>query len=355
MKKCREEQKTLTLEDAFWEKNSNSSFLVEDQSSVIIYGAGNVGQYVYRFLRNRGIPVHCFLDRKAQPGDQLHGVPILPPVEYSISRHDRESLRVIVAVFNRDSEILQIIETLERAGYSRIITYVDFHHCFCEDLEDNYWLTARARYKEFHSAICEGASLWADESSRQLYWNILEFRLSGDYSVLPQPDLKNQYFPLGVPEWVTPMRFVDCGAFDGDTVAAIFARIKDVEAVAAFEPDEQNFPKLVSRVQEFLSSDTEFYSWPSGVYSSTRQLSFSSQGEASHLDSSNKAAKMVQCVSLDEVIPRFRPTLIKLDIEGAELEALHGAKHLITRSLPGLAVCVYHCAEHLWEIPLLLD
>jgi hypothetical protein len=54
------------------------------------------------------------------------------------------------------------------------------------------------------------------------------------------------------------------------------------------------------------------------------------------------------------VLPNTLATDLKLDIEGAELDALRGARELISRSRPRLAVCVYHKPEHLWEIPLFL-
>ena len=61
---------------------------------------------------------------------------------------------------------------------------------------------------------------------------------------------------------------------------------------------------------------------------------------------------MIQCVSLDEALPGFAPSLIKMDIEGAEMDALQGARTLIARHCPGLAISVYHRPEHLWQIPL---
>jgi hypothetical protein len=64
--------------------------------------------------------------------------------------------------------------------------------------------------------------------------------------------------------------------------------------------------------------------------------------------------KEVQCVTLDELLAEERPTFIKMDIEGGEIEAIHGAARTIRRSRPKLAVCVYHSPDHLWQIPLLL-
>ena len=62
----------------------------------------------------------------------------------------------------------------------------------------------------------------------------------------------------------------------------------------------------------------------------------------------------IQVVAIDDVLPTFAPTFIKLDVEGAEPAALRGARRTIERHCPDVAVCVYHAASHLWEVPLLL-
>ncbi|MFC1925964.1 FkbM family methyltransferase, partial [Chloroflexota bacterium] len=61
-----------------------------------------------------------------------------------------------------------------------------------------------------------------------------------------------------------------------------------------------------------------------------------------------------EVVALDDVIPSFSPNLIKYDIEGVEYEGLMGAKGLIHRDRPGLAICLYHRPQHMWQIPLLI-
>ncbi len=47
-------------------------------------------------------------------------------------------------------------------------------------------------------------------------------------------------------------------------------------------------------------------------------------------------------------------TFIKLDVEGAEYEALKGAEKLIQNCRPTLAVSVYHKAQDIWELPELI-
>ena len=59
--------------------------------------------------------------------------------------------------------------------------------------------------------------------------------------------------------------------------------------------------------------------------------------------------------TLDSLVDGGRPTFIKLDIEGSEVDALNGARRTIQQQAPVLAVCVYHRQDHLWRIPLLLS
>ena len=46
--------------------------------------------------------------------------------------------------------------------------------------------------------------------------------------------------------------------------------------------------------------------------------------------------------------------MIKMDIEGAEYDSLHGASRMIARDKPLLAICVYHTQNDIWRIPLLV-
>ncbi len=237
-------------------------------------------------------------------------------------------------------------------GYSRVISFLDFYDHFSAELGDRYWLTDKSFYVELQSIIEEGFKIWADDISRHLYASILKFRFTNDYSVLPPHDYENQYFPKDIPQWLNPLRFIDCGAYDGDTLRNMLKTNLLLEAFAGFEPDQTNFVKLANFCQMKKKNLPEEVSlFPCGVSRSTEQLRFSSgQGSGSH--ASTVGEDVIQCVALDEALPNFRPNLIKMDIEGAENDALRGASRIIEEYHPGLAICVYHRPEHLWQIPL---
>ena len=133
----------------------------------------------------------------------------------------------------------------------------------------------------------------------------------------------------------------------------LFDRQVQIEAIAAFEPDPINFQKLAqsadSRVSNTAATACLF---PCGVSAATTQIRFSS-GQGSSSRASENGDTVIQCVALDEALVAFRPNVIKMDIEGAEYDALLGARRTIERHRPGFALCVYHRPEHLWTIPLL--
>jgi FkbM family methyltransferase len=317
---------------------------------ILIYGAGNIGKDMFRVMNARGIKVDGFLDRKAVPGEAWNGIPIYPPAWDGLSAGPKRETGIIIGIHNPDAEIPPIIEYLKKQRYGTIITPVEFYDYFSEDMGDYYWLTSRSSYKEWEKDILDGYAVWDDEPSRQLYLGLLNCRLFGNYSAQPPPESDRTHFPEFI-TWRAPLRFVDGGAYDGDTLRSVLDSRYDVDVVAAFEPDPENFKKLSNYVSSNWSRPV--YLWPCGIYSTTGQLTFSSGGGVSS-SLSLSGNMMVQVVALDDVIPLFKPNLIKFDIEGAEFEGLMGAKRIIQENRPGLAICVYHKPAHLWQIPLLV-
>jgi FkbM family methyltransferase len=317
---------------------------------VNVYGAGTIAREVLAAVAARGLRLRHLVDGNTRRAE-LDGIPVRLPDDPAIPREEKAARPLLIGIFNRDVDIDALRKKLEAAGWSWVIDFVDLHAAWPGSLADHYWLTAREFYASHAGPIAEADALWADDASRDLYRAILHFRLTGSRAQLAAPSPGDQYFPADVPAWKVPLRLIDVGAYDGDTVRALIASGRPASAVVALEPDPVNYAKL-ARIRE-EKPPFDFAAWPCGAWSETTQLRFNpGVGEASAIQAGGKTT--IQCVALDDALPDFRPTLIKLDIEGAEPEALLGARRIIQGDGPGLAVCVYHCPAHLWEIPLLL-
>jgi FkbM family methyltransferase len=218
------------------------------------------------------------------------------------------------------------------------------------DLPPHYWLVPRNYYVPFAEEMCRLSGLLADATSRRWLAGVLRMRLTDDYAALPEARTEDQYHPVDLPRWPEPLRFVDCGAFTGDTLAALESAGYRLDAVAAFEPDLANFNALAQVAGRWQSASL----FPCGVAERNCRVGFAAgHGGASHLD--DASTERVVCVALDEALQGFRPNLIKMDVEGAEPLALRGAAQTIARDRPALAISVYHHPEHLWSIAFQID
>jgi len=332
--------------------------VVRTTGSAVVYGAGGVGHEVFRVLREAGIRVQCVLDRRARPGDMHADVPLHSLESCPMDRHDRANVPVVIGIFNRSVDVPTVAQQLRAAGFAKIVSFVDLHAEFGEALGDRFWLTGRDVIDRHRADISRAESVLADVRSVTVYRSLIALRECGEYGSGLRPSIDDvQYLPSDVPGWLarTPVRFVDCGAYRGDTLEELLAAGVDIAASAHFEPDIENFVALVSLLRaQRAASSTAALAWPCAVSDRTQLVPFGHGGdEASRISAA--ASGTVAAVALDDVLVGWQPTFVKMDIEGSEIEALIGARTLIGADRPSLAICVYHRPDHLWRIPLLVS
>jgi len=197
-------------------------------------------------------------------------------------------------------------------------------------------------------------NLFKDNLSRDIFTRVTQTHMMRKIIKIPNQPLREQYFPRDINLSKGYSRFINCGAYNGDTVKRLNTLFGKVEAIACFEPDPDNFKLLT---QYLCTNDNKIaenvIAFPCGVFSHETQLRFFSGNRINSMIS-DRGESIVQCVALDHVIPNFKPTFISMDVEGAELEALKGAEMLIRKNKPDLAISVYHAPNHIWDIPLYL-
>jgi len=311
---------------------------------VAIHGAGHWGRWLHGVLAAQGVAVECFLDRNALRLGAVDGLPVHTPDGAPHGQADREALRVVVAAHYLHHPAIR--ETLARRGYARVDVprslWYGGPHDRSTDVES---LTDWRPYRE-------ASGLFADDKSARIYADAVESYVAGVCRMTTAPETDNQYFPEDVPDGRGYARFVDCGAYDGDTLLALRANRGPVESIVAFESDPESFAALAGRVRgdgSAFASSVLLY--PCGVWRATEALPFAGgQGVGSGIDESGGAR--VQCVALDDALAGYDPSCIKMDIEGAETAALDGAREVVERARPDLAICVYHSIVDLCRIPL---
>ena len=159
----------------------------------------------------------------------------------------------------------------------------------------------------------------------------------GTYFDLPYMDLHAEYF-------------ADLGALDGETTKIFFKYCPDGHSYV-FEPSPKQFEITKERLQEY--SQVELF--PYAAYDKNTTLHFDpSEGYEPGARISETGSIEVETRKLDDLLGDRKVTLIKMDIEGAELAALRGAERIIREQRPKLAICVYHKPEDIWEIPDLI-
>lgn len=151
--------------------------------------------------------------------------------------------------------------------------------------------------------------------------------------------------------------FIDAGCFDLSSSIELRKHCKRVKKVYAFEPDPENYKKCLARKKKEKFSEAEIF--PYGTWSEQKICYFDARSDHSARVSETGGYKITM-MPIDEVLAqeghgRFnfeKVTLIKMDIEGSELESLIGAKQVIQRDKPKLAICIYHKPEDMIMIPL---
>ena len=214
------------------------------------------------------------------------------------------------------------------------------------------------QYLQEHLAQFERTyALLADEFSRQTFLRLLNFKISGkiDYlqpALTDRQEIYTQILRPG-PDWV----YVDLGAYDGDTVREYLQYAKSARAIYAWEPDPRNFRKLQRNIRP------QDYPFPVvlrqvAASSDEQQLYFCSRaGRNSALQQaqaglSGGKVTTVAADSIDHAFAGQQVDLIKMDLEGGEMQAIAGAAKTIAGSRPKLMNSAYHRNEDLFALPL---
>lgn len=276
---------------------------------------------------------------------------------------------VVVAIGCWD--VFELVKlAIERWGYIKdslfVVNPYSSLRFFCVDDE----LAKEARIDTSDERYQRTAELLKDKISRkhfELCMNAKPYEgLEDIYELVSYKSISDMYFAKEdywvdffenqkKEQWATVL---DCGAFIGDSVEAICNSIPEtLISYYAFEPMHENFLKL--RQQDFLMCQ-DFYAIECGIGDVNAQKKFflpaNGDPEGGRFGDCNNECNVMEMRTIDGLDIEVKGRLyIKMDIEGSELCALHGAERTIKKHRPCMAICVYHRKNDLAKIPTYID
>ena len=155
-------------------------------------------------------------------------------------------------------------------------------------------------------------------------------------------------------------KIIEAGVCKGDNTLSFLSYFENLEYIYGFEPLYEKF-----RCEPYSTSIEKSHKVsiiPQALWSNKTRIMFDGWQAVSDSDSEGDTDQTefskIDTISIDEFVKENnidKIDFIKMDIEGAELEALKGGEKTIIDHRPQLAISIYHTNEHLYEIPLYLD
>ena len=324
------------------------SELMKSKKKKYIYGAGECAKNTYELLHEYNIEIDgfCVDEEYYIENIYINNVKI-----YNVNNIISEDVELIIGFENR-SRAISIVKELGERGIK--VYYFEDLFCF-RTMDYRFFIDNINNYQKAYDLL-------EDNLSKEIFIAHINSRIAGDYSDISQYDSKLKYgYDFEIMHIGKNEIFVDCGAFDGDTILEFFDYTAgEYNKVIAFEPDEENAQKLIKKTNEYnniyvitkgvsnVNEVKKFYN-DGSLYSNFVDTGL--WGEKTRRDIYNDTDNYtsIPVCRMDDEIINEGVTVIKMDIEGSELNALQGAEEIIKTNHPKLAICIYHKSEDLFS------
>ena len=312
--------------------------------NVYIYGSGVYGKFLYNALSHLGYlnQIVCFInDYVTSDNEVLFNLPVKKSTNIVFNDNDI----IIVGIQNCPG----VIEKLKKEGFNYLVADSDqafyqdnLMYSFYKCIEASTIADMVHKIKLYYSGHLgnedDVLALYDEELSKEIIRNRLNFYKTGDVSYIDRtPVSHNEYFCSDYYTITDEECFVDCGAFDGDSIKQFVEFTKGrYKKIIGLEPDTISFEKLHESTQ--MNHDVKVICCATGKENT--QVCFASKGVLGSTFSKDGNGDLTDVKKLDDILGNENVSFIKMDIEGAELDSLIGARNTIINKKEASAVSV---------------
>ena len=211
---------------------------------------------------------------------------------------------------------------------------------------------ARVKQEERAQVSCNGKAYLLRDFASQGY----DFQLLGYDWFLGVHDILYNQYEHGDVTLAPDDVIIDAGAFIGDTAVFFHHKLGGRCTIHSFELLDENLALLVHNLERNGVREEQVVLNKLALTDETGGELVIGRGQSQGSTSIFGGAQgdRVQTITLDDYVLRSdltRVDYIKMDIEGAEVMALNGARATIAHFKPKLAICLYHKWDDVVTIP----
>ena len=322
----------VTETESAWE------FLRKTDLPVFIYGMGDGAVKILRVFDKYGITASGFF----ASDEFVRGHSFMGHVVHSLSQIENlVDDFVAVLAFGAGYQSL----------YDRITAIGERHTLIAPDVPVYGDTLFTPRFCEENAEKLNAVyDLLADSLSRQTFADVINYKISGKTEYLthctsPRAEVFSEIIRLSDNE-----TYIDMGAYNGDTILE-FRELTGgrYDKIFAMEPDGRNFRKLTKNTEGM----ERLHLFNAAAWSEDTSLEFACKSGRQATLNPQTSAKTVMTAALRGDSLTENATYIKMDVEGAEHQAILGAAQSLKNGAK-LAAAVYHRSEDMFDIPLLV-
>lgn len=349
---------------SLWDKLKNT------RKPIVLYGMGDGADKILDYCEENKINIYdIFASDEFVRGHSFRGYKVK---KFSDIQENTDDFIILLAFATRDKTVLNRIYELDK----KYELYAPDIPVFGGKYTNNF--TENIIKADELEQIYE---LFADEKSKQVYLDVINFKISGKIKYLQNADTpKSEGLNLLHLAEITenqknPLHYIDIGAYDGDTILELNKYLGNIDKITAIEPDKKNFIKLQKNltdnniIEKCMLYNIGVWSKKQDIYFNERAgrhssvaIPISASDEIDKIQNSRTKINKISVDSIDNIIAEIESKeksklryFIKYDVEGSEYEAIVGSSETIKKYSPALAVSLYHKSEDLFKLPLLIN
>lgn len=303
---------------------------------LFLFGAGGgCRDAINMFAEHNILPIGICDNDCKKWGRNIDGIPIVSPKV--LLNRNKEVIVFVSAPNNAEKIIPQLREMMNK---NNIYFFQNKTGVKLEEYK-NFLKINRKRIIKVYNML-------EDHLSKEVLEAMILSRLNCDYLLYEKVYSEDQYFPQNIIDFTENEVLLDVGAYNGDTVKMFIEKTAGIfKKIIAVEPN----PDMNGFLKTLADENAKIEVINKGVYREHKKLIFNQcENQSDSSFSYEESEDGIEVDKLDNLI-KEDVSLIKMDIEGFELEALQGAEAIIRKYRPKLAICIYHKFHDIVSIP----